>query len=253
MSFRAPHHKYKSSPGDSESELAAAFGSLRTSSNSGPSSTAVDSMHDDQQYDQTVVRFEPQTNASIISRSAHDQLFTWLSQERELLDRARKDLDEQNQVIMYSKVLGLADQVSKLSAQHEAATKKQAESDQTIKDLRQEVASLKTQVQTHDIQIMACKQLMSDRSREFHKLTMRIEESQKSFGQQSQQQMGRLSRLEDFTKSISAEVSANTATLDEHDTRMSHVKLEVNGPSMTQQNAKNTEHISLINRGQYIP
>lgn len=130
-------------------------------------------------------------------------------QDDVLLERARGEQQEQHQLQMHAKILRLEDQVNGLMDQRAAFEKQQAESDQIIRDLQADVASLKTRYQQHHDKLEVCKRGVDDNARSAQALEQRIKAIPGSLEPRFQHHATRMDKIEGLVRSAGAQKNSH--------------------------------------------
>lgn len=102
---------------------------------------------------------------------------------------------------MHAKILRLEDQVNDLLNQRSAFEKKQAESDQIIKELQRDVANLKAQGKQHHDKLDVCKRGVDDNARTAQALEQRIKAIPGSLEPRFQHHVTRIDKIEGLVRS----------------------------------------------------
>jgi chromosome segregation ATPase len=113
---------------------------------------------------------------------------------------------------MHAKILRLEDQVNVLMDQRTAFEKRQAESDQTIKELHRDVANLKAQGQQHHDKLDVCKRGLDDNARNAQTLEQRIKAIPGSLEPRFQHHVTRIDKIESLVRSAATQKTTGETT-----------------------------------------
>ncbi|KAH0347633.1 hypothetical protein KCU81_g3569, partial [Aureobasidium melanogenum] len=225
MNPRAPHYKFRASSSSTSSgkDLESIYGSLHNtfvpaskptmnSAREAPPATMSNSTREPPSHSRSLVKFQPHES------SADD-----------LLERARSEQLEQNQLTMHTKLLRLADQVHELLAQRSALEEEKAQSDKRIEELRCELASLKSQVQQHHNKLDVCKRGIDENAKEALKLEQRIKAIPGSLEMRFQHHSTRIDKVESLVRGAGIQIKQHTTQLGDKEKRIDQLEHKSGG------------------------
>ncbi|KAK6005234.1 hypothetical protein QM012_008013 [Aureobasidium pullulans] len=229
MNPRAPHHRFRpsSSSDNSGKDLESIYGSLcssfvpaSTSTMNGarePSSPAVSiGTGEPSTHSRSLVKFQPQN-----------------SSDDELLERARSEQLEQNQLAMHTKILRLSDQVLELTAQSSAFEEEKAKSDKIIDELRREIAALKTKSQEHHNKLDVCKRGIDDNAKEVQSMGQRIKAIPGNLDSRFQYHTTRLDKFESLVRGAGIQIKQHATQLREGEERIAQLEHKIGSVNLT--------------------
>lgn len=158
----------------------------------------------------------------------------------ELLERARSEQLEQNQLAMHTKLLRLADQVTELMAQRSTFEEEKAQSDQIIEELRREVSVLKTKVQQHHDKIDVCKRGVDDNAREAQNMEQCIKAIPGNLDSRFQHHTTRIDKVESFVRGAGIQIKQHATQLRDSEEHIG--QLEHKAGNVTTTNSYNGAH-----------
>ncbi|KAG9562557.1 hypothetical protein KCU71_g12962, partial [Aureobasidium melanogenum] len=237
MNPRAPHYKFRPSSSSTSSgkDLESIYGSLHNSfvpasdrtvngAREAPPPAMSNSTHEPPTHSRSLVKFQPQK-----------------SSDDELLERARNEQLEQNQLTMHTKLLRLADQVNELMAQRSAFEEEKAQSDKIIEELRREVAVLKTKVQEHHNKLDVCKRGIDDNAKEAQNMEQRIKAIPGSLDSRFQHHSTRIDKVESLVRGAAIQIKQHTTQLGDSEKRIDQLEHKSDGNITT--NSYNGSHL----------
>jgi chromosome segregation ATPase len=163
-----------------------------------------------------------------------------LSQDDALLERARGEQQQQNQLQMHAKILGLEDQVDDLMNERATFKKKQADADQIIQELRRDVAFLQAQGQQHHVKLEACKRGIDTNSKDAQALEQRIKAIPGSLEPQLQHHVTRIDKIESLVRGAAVQTKQHATQLGITEKRVA--QLEQNAGATTTAKSYNQSH-----------
>ncbi|CAD0107235.1 unnamed protein product [Aureobasidium uvarum] len=215
MNPRAPHYKFQSASNSNGKDLESIYGSLRN--NFVPASVSPPTMSG------TYGDLAPALSDNTRELSTHSHSLR--SDDERLLERARNEQLEQNQLAMHTKLLRLTDQVSELMSQRAALEKEKAEGDQTINDLRRDVTQLKALVGQHHNKLEVCKHAQA--------LEQRFKEMTGKFEPRFQHYMTRIDKVEGLVRVAGSQIKQHAAQLGDGEDRIDQFEQASGGSTAT--------------------
>ncbi|KAG9582254.1 hypothetical protein KCU77_g10310, partial [Aureobasidium melanogenum] len=225
MNPRAPHYKFRPSSSSTSSgkDLESIYGSLHNSfvpasnpttngAREAPSPAMGNSTREPSTHSRSLVKFQPHK-----------------SSDDELLELARSEQLEQNQLAMHTKLLRLADQVNELMASRSAFEEEKAQSDKIIEELRCEVAVLRTKVQEHHNKLDVCKRGIDESAKEAQNLEQRIKASPGSLDSLFQHHSTRIDKVESLVRGAAIQIKQQTTQLGDSEKRIDQLEHKSNG------------------------
>ncbi|KAG9525544.1 hypothetical protein KCV07_g950, partial [Aureobasidium melanogenum] len=237
MNPRAPHYKFRPSSSFTSSgkDLESIYGSLHNSfvpasdrtvngAREAPPPAMSNSTHEPPTHSRSLVKFQPQKGS-----------------DDELLERARSEQLEQNQLAMHKKLLRLTDQVNELMTQRSAFEEEKAQSDKIIEELRREVAVLKTKVQEHHNKLDVCKRGIDDNAKEAQNMEQRIKTIPGSLDSRFQHHSTRIDKVESLVRGAAIQIKQHTTQLGDSEKRIDQLERKSDGIITT--NSYNGSHL----------
>ncbi|KAH0051551.1 intermediate filament, regulator of G-protein signaling, partial [Aureobasidium melanogenum] len=225
MNPRAPHYRSRpsSSSASSGKDLESIYGSLHNSfvpastptmngTREAPSPAMGNSTREVPTHSRSLVKFQPQK-----------------SSDNELLERARSQQLEQNQLAMHTKLLRLADQVNGLMAQRSAFEEEKAQSDKVIEELHREVDVLKAKVQEHHNKLDVCKRGIDDNAKEAQNMEQRIKAVPASLDSRFQHHSTRIDKVESLVRGAAIQIKQHTTQLSDGEKRIDQLEHKSSG------------------------
>ncbi|KAI5205318.1 hypothetical protein E4T39_03119 [Aureobasidium subglaciale] len=206
MNPRAPHYKFNTSaPSGSNgtrngSEFASVFGSLRTSF----VPASVPTMNGTCENPTLTCGTPTQTSTQSPSLFKFEPR---MSSDKELLERARVEQQEQSQLLLHSKLLRLNEQVDELMSQRAAFEEKQIESNDTIGQLRGDIVHLQAHTRSQNDKLEILKGLSDEHAREHKALAQRLKEMPGHLDARLQHTVTRIDRVEKLVHSVELQTS----------------------------------------------
>ncbi|KAG9895396.1 hypothetical protein KCU98_g8528, partial [Aureobasidium melanogenum] len=237
MNPRAPHYKFRPSSSSTSSgkDLESIYGSLHksfvpasnptlNSAREAPSRAMDNSTREPPTHSRSLVKFQPRE-----------------SSDDDLLERARSEQLEQNQLAMHTKLLRLADQVNELMAQRSAFEEEKAQSDKIIEELRREVAVLKTKVQEHHNKLDVCKRGIDDNAKEAQNMEQRIKAISGGLDSRFQHHSTCIDKVESLVRGAAIQIKQHTTQLGDSEKRINQLEHKSGGTITT--NSHNGSHL----------
>lgn len=154
---------------------------------------------------------------------------------------------------MHTKLLRLSDQVTELLVQRSAFEEEKAQSDEIIKQLRREVAVLKTKVQQHHDKLDVCKRGIDDNAKEVKSMEQRLKAVPGNMESRFQHHATRLDKVESLLRGAGIQIKQHATQLRDGEERIS--QLEQNPGTITTTDPHNGPHAQredfLDSRGKY--
>lgn len=141
-----------------------------------------------------------------------------------LLERARSEQLEQNQLAMHTKLLRLADQVTELMAQRSVLEEEKARSDKIIEELRREVNMLKSKTQEHHNKLDVCKRGIDDNAKEFQSMEQRIKAIPEHLNSRLQHHTTRIDKVESLARGAGIQIKQHAAQLCDSEERIGQLE-----------------------------